>query len=181
MRTRHPVPTLWLMTDERLGDGLWDAVARLPRGAGIVFRHYATPLPERRALFAQLARIARRRGLVLLRAGSVRLARREDGVHNRRASGLSTRSAHDRREAVIAWRSGATAIFVSPVFATRSHPGATALGLLRAAAIGRGLGVPLIALGGMDARRFKRVRALGFHGWAAIDAWTSSPRLRASA
>lgn len=172
MPTRHPVPTLWLMTDERLGDGLWDAVARLPRGAGIVFRHYATPLPERRALFARLARIARRRGLVLVRAGGVRLARREDGVHNGRASGFSTRSAHDRREAITARRAGTTAIFVSPVFATRSHPGATALGPHRAAAIGRGVGMPAIALGGMTARRFKRVRALGFHGWAAIDAWT---------
>jgi len=172
MPTRYPVPTLWLMTDERLGDGLWDAVARLPRGAGIVFRHYATPLPERRALFARLARIARRRGLVLLRTGDVRLARHESGVHNGRAQALSTRSAHTRPEAVTALRAGTAAIFVSPVFATRSHPGATALGPLRAAAIGRGLGVPVIALGGMNARRFKRVRALGFHGWAAIDAWT---------
>nr|WP_231708247.1 thiamine phosphate synthase [Sphingomonas populi] len=176
------------MTDERLGDGLWEAVARLPRGGGIVFRHYATPLPERRALFARLARIARRRGLVLLRAGGVRLARHESGVHNgraqnlatrsaqnlatRSAQNLATRSAHNRREAVAARRAGAAAIFVSPVFTTRSHPGAPTLGPLRAAAIGRGLGVPVIALGGMDARRFKRLRALGFHGWAAIDAWT---------
>jgi len=82
MSRRHPVPTLWLMTDERLGEALWDAVARLPRGSGVVFRHYATPLAERRALFARLATLARRRGLVLLRAGNARLARREDGVHN---------------------------------------------------------------------------------------------------
>jgi thiamine-phosphate pyrophosphorylase len=178
MPTRHPVPTLWLMTDERLGDGLWDAVAHLPRGAGIVFRHYATPLAERRALFARLARIARRRGLMLLRAGDVRLARHESGVHNGRARRFSTRSAHDRRDAVAAGRAGAMAIFISPVFATRSHPGAPSLGPLRAAVMGRGLGVPVIALGGMDARRFKRLRALGFHGWAAIDAWTAAPRVR---
>jgi thiamine-phosphate pyrophosphorylase len=38
------------MTDERLGDALWTALRRLPRGAGIVFRHYATPPAERRAL-----------------------------------------------------------------------------------------------------------------------------------
>ncbi|MDF0488069.1 thiamine phosphate synthase [Sphingomonas sp. H39-1-10] len=181
MRARHPVPTLWLMTDERLGDGMWDAVGRLPRGAGIVFRHYATPLPERRALFSSLSRIARRRGLVLLRAGDERLAGHERGVHNGRAANLSTRSAHTRREALAACHMGAAAIFVSPVFATRSHPGAPALGPLRAAAIGRGLGVPVIALGGMNARRFARLRALGFHGWAAIDAWSLSPHTGASA
>jgi thiamine-phosphate pyrophosphorylase len=98
MPRRHPVPTVWLMTDERMGDALWDAVARLPRGAGVVFRHYATPLAERRALFARMAQIAQRRGLVLVRAGGVPLAVREAGVHNARASRMTGR----RR-----WRRGA--------------------------------------------------------------------------
>ena len=35
-------PRMWLMTDERLGDQLWDAIDRLPEGAaGILFRHYS--------------------------------------------------------------------------------------------------------------------------------------------
>ena len=172
MPRRHPVPTLWLMTDERLGEGLWDAVARLPRGSGVIFRHYATPVGERRALFARLGLVARRRGLVLLRAGSARLARREDGVHNGFAAhGLSTRSAHHRSDVVAACRAGADAVFVSPVYPTRSHPGARALGPVRAAAIGRALPITIIALGGMDGDRFRNLRGLGFHGWAAIDAW----------
>ncbi|MDO7841421.1 thiamine phosphate synthase [Sphingomonas immobilis] len=171
MRARHPIPTRWLMTDERMGDGLWDAVRRLPRGSGVVFRHYATDLATRRAMFARLARIARRRGLVLVRAGDARLGRQEDGVHGTRGRGLRTAPAHDSREAMNAKRAGAQMIFVSPVFATRSHAGARALGPLRAAAIGRGLGMARIALGGMDARRFRRLRGLGFDGWAAIDAW----------
>ncbi|RYD48780.1 MAG: thiamine phosphate synthase, partial [Sphingomonadales bacterium] len=41
MRCRHPlIPKLWLMTDERMGDDLWDALKRLPRGSGVIFRHY---------------------------------------------------------------------------------------------------------------------------------------------
>src|SRR3546814_16284305 len=56
----------------------------LPPGAGIVFRHYRTPLAERRRLFAGVQAIADRRGLVLVRAGADRLAAREDGVHNAR-------------------------------------------------------------------------------------------------
>lgn len=171
MRRRHPVPSpipsLWLMTDERSGDALWRSVRRLPRGAGIVFRHYATPAAERRRLFARLLRIARVRGLVLVRAGDMPLAG-EMGVHGRRGAGLVTWPAHDRREAVAGLRRGADVLFVSPLFATRSHPGARALGPRRARAIAAGMPLCRIALGGMDARRYARLT--GFNGWAGIDA-----------
>ncbi|MEH3045915.1 thiamine phosphate synthase [Sphingomonas adhaesiva] len=170
MQRRHPVPTRWLMTDERMGEGLWRALARLPRGGGVVFRHYATARDERRRMFAKVRRIARTRGLVLVRAGATPM-RGEQGVHARRGRGLVTWPAHDRAEAVRGVRAGAKVLFVSPVFATRSHPGARARGAVRAAAIARGLEVTAIALGGMDERRFRRVRGLGFAGFAAIDAW----------
>lgn len=178
MPHRHPaisIPRLWLMTDERMGESLWHTLEKLPRGAGIVFRHYATPMKQRRRLFARIAAIAMRRGLVLLRAGPERLGRSEAGTHGamRPQRGLHSRAAHSRAEALAAGRAGADLLFVSPIFATRSHPGAPALGPQRAAMMIRGLGVPAIALGGMDARRFKRLRGLGFHGWAAIDAWTA--------
>lgn len=177
MPGRHPeihIPRLWLMTDERLGESLWQAIDNLPRGAGIVFRHYATEPKERRALFRRVAKIARRRRLVLLRAGSDRLGRGEAGTHGspRRTYGIRSRSAHSRGEAIAAKRAGADLLFVSPVHATRSHPGARTLGPLRAATIARGLGIPAIALGGMNAMRFARLRDSGFYGWAAIDAWT---------
>ncbi len=172
MRRRHPpVPRLWLMTDERMGAALWDALEALPRGSGVVFRHYRLPPAERRALFARIARIARRRGLVLVRAGKVRM-RGEMGVHAARGSGLRTAPAHSRREAVAAIRAGARALFVSPVFPTRSHPDARALGRARLGLLIQGLPVPVIALGGMDARKAAGLRRIGIHGWAAIDAWT---------
>ena len=62
-------------------------------------------------------------------------------------------------------------LFVSPVFATRSHPGARALGRARLGLMIRNLPVPVIALGGMDARRAAGLQPLGIYGWAAIDAW----------
>ncbi|MHC9419198.1 thiamine phosphate synthase [Sphingomonas citri] len=169
MRARHP--DRWLMTDERQGEALWCALERLPRGGGIVFRHHATPAPARARLFARVAAVARRRGLVLVRAGATPF-RGECGRHARRGSDLVTWPAHTRRQAIAAVRAGATLVLVSPVFATRSHPGARALGPLRAAAIARGLPIPAIALGGVDERRYRlRLRALGFAGYAAIDAW----------
>jgi len=175
---RYPIcrtiPTLWLMTDERMGDGLWAAIEALPRGAGIVFRHHASDLAERRALFERVARIARCRRLVLVRAGPERLGRSESGVHGdvrRLYPGLRTWPAHSRAQAIAAKRAGANLLFVSPVHPTRSHPGARALGPLRAATSMRGLGLQAIALGGMDSSRFAKLKGLGFHGWAAIDAW----------
>lgn len=170
MRRRHPLPRHWLMTDERMGEALWDALARLPHGSGVVFRHYGLPPAERRALFANVLKVAKRRRLVVVRAGSVPL-RGEAGVHGRHGPGLRTSPAHDRRQAIAALRAGAQVLFVSPAFPTRSHPGARALGPVRFGLLTRGLDVPVIALGGMDARKAASLRAFGIHGWAAIDAW----------
>jgi len=159
------------MTDPRSGDRLWDALERLPRGSGVIFRHYLLPLPERRALFARIAKVARRRGLVLLRAGADRMPG-EMGTHGRRGHGLTTWPVHSRRDVGTAIRAGADALLVSPVFPTRSHPGAPALGPARFGLFVRGLDVPVIALGGMHARNARRLQSMGIHGWAAIDAWT---------
>lgn len=175
MPRRHPLPRLWLMTDERMGDALWDALARLPHGSGVVFRHYGLAPAERQALFARVLKIARRRRLVVVRAGSLSL-RGESGMHGQRGRGLRTAPTHDRREAIAAQRAGAQALFVSPVFPTRSHPGAPALGRVRFGLLVRRLDVPVIALGGMDARRARSLRPFGIHGWAAIDAWTRDSR-----
>jgi thiamine-phosphate pyrophosphorylase len=175
MPPRHPkrppaIPTRWLMTDERLGEGLWTALSRLPRGGGVMFRHYRTPPAVRRRLFARMLRVARARGLVVVRAGPVPMPG-EMGVHRRPGRGLVTWPAHDRREAMAGVAAGARVLFVSPIFATRSHPGAPPLRPGKAATIARGLPVVRIALGGMDERRFRTVRHLGFDGYAGIDCW----------
>jgi thiamine-phosphate pyrophosphorylase len=170
--TRRHLPTRWLMTDERMGEALRTALIHLPRGAGVVFRHYHTPPAERRRLFAMVLRIARRRGLVVVRAGG-RVLRAEDGAHNqpRRHRGLRTMSAHNRPDIARAERTGADLVFVSPVFATRSHPDARGMGPVRLGLMIRDTRVPIVALGGMDAARFRRLRGLGLYGWAGIDAW----------
>lgn len=164
------IPHLWLMTDERMGAALWAALRRLPPGSGIVFRHHATPERERQRLYRRIAQIAAARRLVLVRAGPRRLGR-EDGVHGRPGAGLVTWPAHSRHQALEAVRGGATLVFVSPVFATRSHPEARTLGIARARRIAAGLPIAAIALGGVDARRGRRLMQQGFWGWAAIDAW----------
>lgn len=173
------------MTDERLGD-LLAVVAMLPRGSGVVFRHYSLPPRQRRALFVQVRRIAMRRQLTLVVAGPDRRLRGaglHGGWHGRSGKhrgGLRTVPVHDAREMTLARRLRADLVFVSPVFATRSHPGARPLGVVRLGLMLGAMRTRAVALGGMDAARWRRVRVLKLHGWAAIDALNhaASPRRR---
>ena len=169
MRPRHPLPRRWLMTDERQGGSLFAAIDRLPAGAGIVFRHYSLDEAERRSLFEQVRQSADDLGLTLVVAGAP--VGRADGTHNRACTGLRTFSAHNLREVRRAERRGADLIFLSPVFATRSHPGARPLGARRFARLAGQTNLPVIALGGMNEARFRRLR--GAYGWAGIDAWSA--------
>lgn len=164
------LPRLWLMTDERLGDALMDAIRALPPGSGIIFRHYSLPLRERRALFNQVRQAARSLKHCVLWAGSVREARavQADGAHGR-GRGMVSAPVHSVRERIAAERTGARLLFVSPLFPTRSHPGARTLGRVRFGLLTRGARAPVIALGGMTRRRAKGLSAFGIYGWAAID------------
>ena len=171
MRARQPLPRLWLMTDERLGDGLLDAVARLPEGAGIVFRHYQLGEVARRDLFEQVRAAAP--GPVLL-AGPAELAQAwgADGSHGRGPGhGLRSAPVHDFAQIRAAERAGADLLFLSPVYPTASHPDAKPLGLARFAWLARRTPLPVIALGGMNPARGRRLASFGAYGWAGIGAF----------
>ena len=170
-------PTAWLMTDERMGDRLWPAIdCAADVGAGIIFRHHATDMERRAVIGRRIADMAHRRGLVLGVAGDAVLARELGArmVHNPRETTLGlpfSRSVHEEGEAAAAMADGAALAFVSPVYPTRSHPSAAALGEKGAARLAMLAGVPAYALGGVDPARQHRLRELGFAGWAGIDAW----------
>jgi thiamine-phosphate pyrophosphorylase len=162
-----------MMTDERQGDGLFDAIRRLPEAAGIVFRHYSLPEVARRDLFERVREAAP--GPVLLGGPAEQaLAWGADGSHGRGAGrGLRSAPVHDQAQIRAAERNGADLLFLSPVFATNSHPGARALGLARFAWLARRTLLPVIALGGMNPARGRRLASFGAYGWAGIDAWAS--------
>lgn len=168
-----PWPREWLMTDERMGDRLWEAVDRLPVGAGIIVRHYHLDDADRVELGLRLAERASARHLMLGVAGSRKLAERIGAtlVHNPDGPGelVWSMAVHDESEALAA--KGAALVFVAPVFPTRSHPGRPALGIKRAGELAVLAGCPAIALGGMDQARFRALRERGFHGFAGIDCW----------
>lgn len=182
MRRRQPLPRLWLMTDERMGDRLFDAIARLPHGSGIVVRHYGLPLAERRRLFRTIQRRAAPHRHLVLRAGKQRLGRHEDGSHQdprgRAGGGAALRSmaVHNMAELALARRLRVDMILISPVFATQSHGGVSAMPRTRLRALLRHQFCPVMALGGMNARRAATLARMGVDGWAAIDAWLSRAR-----
>lgn len=175
MPKRQPaLPAIWLVSDARNDAVLVRALARLPRGSGLIFRHYHLPLAARRARLRDLQRIARRFGHVVALSGDAALARRwrADAVYGppaRLARGPAMPrlvTAHSLREIGQARRARAAAIVLSPVHATRSHSGKRPLGRMRFRLLAARAGLPVSALGGMDARR---ATALGGVGWAAID------------
>lgn len=174
-----PWPRDWLMTDERLGERLWEAIGRVTAGTGgIVFRHYSLAPLERLELGKRVAALAQERKLVLAVAADVVLAKKLGArlVHNPpEAVDLPfSMAVHDGREACAARRAGTDLVFVSPVFPTRSHSGASVLGAERAAKLAEAAGCPAIALGGMTFGKFWELGP-AFHGWAGIDAWLEGP------
>jgi thiamine-phosphate pyrophosphorylase len=147
MSRRQTMPQQWLIAHERLDTALWDAVRGLPRGSGVLVLRDLSTIESRRLRY-----VARRRGLEL-------------------ASNADAARVHNSRELRIALLRGTPLILISPLWPTQSHPDWRPLPRMRAAALARLAGRHAIALGGMDAQRFRRVQRLGFIGWAGISAF----------
>ena len=176
------LPPLALMTDdERLSDPIAAARA-LPRGSLVIVR--ARDEERRAALAAGVMAVARTRLLVVLIAGDAALAARTgaDGLHLSAAQAhelphwrachprfLVTSAAHSLNEVMRASHLGADAVFLSPVFPTRSHPDRAPLTDARANFIARSVRMPVYALGGVTEENAGRL-ANGFSGIAAIGA-----------
>jgi thiamine-phosphate pyrophosphorylase len=131
----NPLPNLWLISDARNDAALEAALARLPHGSALVFRHYHLDDAARRTRFDELAAAARAKGHLVILSGSAELAQAwgADGIYGAPESlsaslgapspFLRLATAHDAREIALANAAKADGVFLSPVFPTRSHPG----------------------------------------------------------
>jgi thiamine-phosphate pyrophosphorylase len=185
VKTLRALPTLVLMTDDdRLVDPL-PAAYLLPPNSLVVLR--ARDAARRADLAHALSRVARARDLHVSIAGDPELAIRcgADGVHFPEARigdaahwracrphWLITCAAHSLRACARARIALADAVFLAPVFTTKSHPGRGCLGPSRARAIARAAPIPVYALGGVDARNAARLADGGFVGLAAVEGLT---------
>lgn len=184
-RGLNRTPRLFLVTDaRRLPDPL-PAMARLPPGTGVILRHYGDTARER--LGRAVARLARRRRLLLLVAGDWRLAAELGAAGLHLPEGLARHGLlagalgwvrRRRRLLLVACHGiaalgraralGANAALLSPAFATASHPGAPAIGAVRFGLWAWRAGLPVIALGGMNRRTLARLPPGSAAGMAAV-------------
>lgn len=181
------VPALVLMTDDTRDADWLAAAAALPAGSAVVVRH--RDARKREALARSLRAVCARGRVRLLIADDAALALRvrADGVHvpqaqlaripglrARHARWLLTAATHDAASVVAAERLGADAVFVSPVFATASHPGGQTLGRVRFAALAARVRIPALALGGIDDARLGELAPARVAGAGVIGAWIRS-------
>jgi thiamine-phosphate pyrophosphorylase len=145
MTRRQSLPEQWLIAESQLDE---EVLRRLRHGSGVLVLGELSAREWRR-----LRSLAPQRGFAVANEG-----RNAERVHDVREL---------RRALLKRW----TLILLSPLYPTRSHPDWKPLPRMRAAALARLGRRKLFALGGMDARRFARVRRLGFQGWAGISAF----------
>ncbi len=181
-RPARPLPPLLFFTDpERTPDPL-SIAARLPRGAGIVFRGFGRPDAE--ALAEDLARLTGGAGLILLIGQDPDLAERygAQGVHlPERALGegpalrarhpdwILTGAAHGAGGLGAARTAGLDAAILSPVFPSLSPSAGVALGVEVFARLTSAAGLPVYALGGVTAATAPALAGSGAVGLAAIE------------
>jgi len=157
----------------------------------VIYRAFGAPDAVRTG--RRLARLAHARGLAILAGADPalaaaigadgvhlpeRLARRARGLRRGRPRWLVTAAAHSAAAIVGARKAGADAVFLSPVFESASVSAGRPLGPLRFAALARNAGLPVYALGGIDASRARRLARSGAAGLAAVEALAGEWRAR---
>lgn len=186
---RQALPMLLALTDPIRAPDPFDALASLPAGAGLIWRAY--DVAARRSDVLALARAARARGCFLLIAGQPALAGAADGLHlagrllnspytdrsftrarRPKSDYIVTAAAHGEGAIIAAARAGVDAVLISPVFATKSHPGAAPLGVTRFARLAQfaaSLGLGAYALGGVTSEeKHRRLAGSKLTGIAGI-------------
>lgn len=186
MRRVNPLPSgLLLVTDRRQAAAPLEAIATEAVRAGarwIWLRDRDMAGVERRALAARLVEITRRHGARLSIGGDVELAAdlAAGAVHLPGGASVAAArarlgpdavigiSAHAVADVVAARAEGADYATLSPIFPTPSKPGyGPALGLAMLAEAARS-GLPVLALGGVTARRAADCLGAGASGFAVV-------------
>lgn len=153
MKRRQTIPRQWLIVTDPSSVSA-ATVAKLPMGGGLLVVGAGATARDREKFMRRIRHLARSRDLV--------------AVHERDGQALRVHNLPELRAALLR---RTPLILLSPIYPTNSHPDWPALPRMRAAALSRLSRRRLVALGGMNERRFARVRALGFQAWAGISAF----------
>ena len=180
-RAGSNLPPLLFFTDPDRTPKPWETVARLPRGSGVVFRHFGGVDARETALRLREATRASDGRLLIGLDEDLAEAVDADGVHlpgraldqavrlsTARPDWLITGAAHSVEALATP---GLDALIVSPVFpAGGASSGAEPLGLARFARWARATPCPVYALGGVDAGNARSLIGSGACGLAGVSA-----------
>jgi thiamine-phosphate diphosphorylase len=156
-----------------------DRSANGARLAQVALRLVALARPPEAAVFVNARPdIAAAAGAQGVQLGSSDLSPRDARLVLR--AGWIGRSVHTPEEAVQAAEEGADFLMVGSVYQSGSHPGRPGAGLDLVRQTAR-LGLPVIAIGGIDAGRAVEVAEAGAYGAAAIGALWRAPDSAAAA
>ncbi|WP_019960430.1 thiamine phosphate synthase [Woodsholea maritima] len=162
---------------------------RLPEGSGVILRHFGKP--GNRLNAKALCDKVHRRGLQCLIANDPTLARDigADGVHwperhlararawaQSHPHWLHTGAAHSLKALQRAHYARLDGVFLSPVFASQSPSATHILSETDRQTWLRQAHLHVLALGGVTPARAQALKAEGFYGWGAIEAWLNDDR-----
>jgi thiamine-phosphate pyrophosphorylase len=149
MMPRQSAPKSWLILDPADEKGLRATLVSLPAGTGVLLLN---------RLFSRDMRWLRHRAL----------QRHLTIVAEGNATAVRVHNARELRRALLM---RVPLVLLSPIYSTLSHPDWRPIPRMRAAALARLGGGKLIALGGMNRKRYATMERLGFIGWAGISAF----------
>ena len=181
-KERSEVPAIFLFTDDNRTPDLLSTIVHLPRGTGVVFRHYENA--DRSQLALSVSALCRKLGIPIFIAGDWRLATRcrAFGVHlpqymisraieirNRNPRLKISCACHDEKSLLLAERASVDIAFLSPLFPTKSHVAASGINPVRAARLSKITEKPVYGLGGINVVTARRLRGTGIMGIGAIE------------
>ena len=194
------LPCLMLVSDRSLCPDLVGAVEAAVTGGvdAVQLREKDMPSEELLPLARRLrqategrAVLTGRQALLLVNGPlAVALEAEADGVHlpedappveRPREGFLIGRSVHSLAAARRAEAEGVDYLIAGPVYETRSHPGREPAGLALIEEVARGVRLPVLAIGGVNAGRVDAVVRAGASGVAVISAILGQPDRRAGA
>ncbi len=149
MKRRQTSPREWLIVDSQPADEQWRAIRHLRRGSGLL-------------LLAELSANERRRLRVIAASRRLKVTEERAGIALRVHNVRELRGALLRRTRLV---------LLSPIYPTASHSDWAPLPRMRAAALARLAKRRMVALGGMNRKRYANVASLGFIAWAGISAF----------
>jgi thiamine-phosphate pyrophosphorylase len=177
-----PLPPLFFVTDPVRTPDPCAVATRLPGGCGVIYRAFGAA--NALEVACRLGEIARERGLVLLvgldpelaevaEAHGVHLPERAIGdapaLRRHRSDWILTGAAHGAEGLAAGRAAGLDAMLLSPVFPSQSASAGKALGLGRFSDLVEGAGLPVYALGGVNAETAPVLVGSGAAGLAAVE------------